>query len=79
MPRRPEWPPKRPGRRSGLEGDLFSDLGIDRLIDPAHTAVADLLDDLVAFGKYRAHGQFLSRHWPRVSAALAQDNSLTLL
>ena len=34
-----------------LEGDLFFDLGVEDLVDPAHPALAEFLDDLVAAGE----------------------------
>ena len=40
-----------------LEGDLFLDPGVVDLVDAAHPALAQLLDDLVAAGEGRAPGQ----------------------
>ena len=34
-----------------LESQLLPDLGVEDLIDPAHAALAQLFDDLVAAGK----------------------------
>ena len=36
-----------------LEGDLLPDLGVEDLVDAAHAALAQLLDDLVAAGEGR--------------------------
>ena len=42
-----------------LEGDLLLDIRVEDLIDPAHAAVAQLLDDLVAAGEGGACGQLM--------------------
>ena len=42
-----------------LQGDFFLDLRVEDLIDPAHPALAELFDDLVAAGEGRAGGQFV--------------------
>jgi hypothetical protein len=40
-----------------LEGQLLPDLGIKNLVDAAHAALAQLLDDLIAAGERRTGGQ----------------------
>ncbi len=40
-----------------LQGKLFPDLGIEDLVDAAHAAPPQLLDDLIAAGEGRARGQ----------------------
>ena len=39
-----------------LEGELFADFRVEDLIDPAHSSVAQVLDDLVSPGEGRAGG-----------------------
>ena len=45
-----------------LEGELFADLRVENLVNPAHPAVAEVLNDLVPPGKGRACGQFVDGH-----------------
>ena len=42
-----------------LKGDFRIDFVIEDLVDLSHPPFAELLDDLVAAGKYRARGEFL--------------------
>jgi len=48
-------------RLEKFERHLFFDLGIEDLIDLAHSALAQLLDNLVAAGKGRAGGELFDR------------------
>jgi hypothetical protein len=40
-----------------LQGDFLADLGIVDFVNPAHAAMAQFFDDLVAAGEGRARGQ----------------------
>jgi hypothetical protein len=46
---------------SGLRSQLLPDLDIEDLIDPAHAALAQFLDDLVAAGEGRARLELADR------------------
>jgi hypothetical protein len=48
-------------RLDELKGDLFFDLGIEDLINPAHPPFAQLFDDLIPAREGGTRGQFVDR------------------
>lgn len=45
-----------------FQGHFFLNFGVENLVNPAHSTLAQVLDDLVSPGEGRPGGQFLDRH-----------------